>query len=300
MIFSAVCAAAWKAMGWVEVPGMKMAQWAGGILPVGLCFSGSLIASNTAYLYISVAFIQMIKASTPVVVLLLSFAFGLESLSGRLCMYICLITTGVTVSCLAQVSLSYTGVALQLIALICEALRLCLVNLLLVSKGVKLSSVASLYYIAPTCLLCLLLPWAHLEAPIILADLDVFHRAGYLTLLANASMAFLLNIATMALIKHTSALTLNVAGVFKDLLLIVWSVLVSGAIVTPIQYAGYFIAFSGVTGYTAYKRSMQAKVDESAAKAAMAAGAEDESEALMGSCVGRDQGSGEATRRGTM
>lgn len=279
MAFSAVCAYVWKAMGWVEVPPMTLGQWAGGILPVGLCFAGSLVASNTAYLYISVAFIQMIKASTPVIVLLFSFAFGLEQPSSRLCFYICLITAGVTTSCLAQVSISYIGISLQLTALVCEALRLCLVNVLLVSKGVKLSSIASLYYIAPTCLLCLLLPWAHLEAPSILADLDVFRRAGLLTLVANSSVAFALNIATMALIKHTSALTLNVAGVFKDLLLILWSVFVSGAVVSATQYLGYAVAFSGVTGYTAYKRAMQAKAQEAEAKAANAAEGDEDAEA---------------------
>lgn len=31
------------------------------ILPIGLLFSGSLILSNTAYLYLSVAYIQMLK-----------------------------------------------------------------------------------------------------------------------------------------------------------------------------------------------------------------------------------------------
>ena len=35
------------------------------ILPIGLLFSGSLILSNTAYLYLSVAYIQMLKASYP-------------------------------------------------------------------------------------------------------------------------------------------------------------------------------------------------------------------------------------------
>jgi hypothetical protein len=31
------------------------------ILPIGLLFSGSLILSNTAYLYLSVSYIQMLK-----------------------------------------------------------------------------------------------------------------------------------------------------------------------------------------------------------------------------------------------
>lgn len=34
------------------------------ILPIGLLFSGSLILSNTAYLYLSVSYIQMLKVSS--------------------------------------------------------------------------------------------------------------------------------------------------------------------------------------------------------------------------------------------
>ena len=35
------------------------------ILPIGLLFSASLILSNTAYLYLSVAYIQMLKVRSP-------------------------------------------------------------------------------------------------------------------------------------------------------------------------------------------------------------------------------------------
>ena len=143
--------------------------------------------------------------------------------------------------------------------------------MLLVSKGLKLSSIANLFYIAPTCFLCLLGPWALVEAPYVLADnMAALRHAGGLVLLSNASIAFLLNLATLALIKQTSALTLNVAGVVKDLLLIAWSVVVNGAIVGSLQYVGYAIAFSGVTAYTVYKHQAaqqqasqpQAKADE--------------------------------------
>ena len=43
------------------------------------------------------------------------------------------------------------------------------------------------------------------------------HHVGAPLLLLNASVVVLLNLSTMALIKHTSALTLNVSGVFKDI-----------------------------------------------------------------------------------
>ena len=37
--------------------------------------------------------------------------------------------------------------------------------------------------------------------------------------------------------------------------LILWSVYVSGAVVTPLQYVGYGIALAGVVGFSEYKRA---------------------------------------------
>jgi hypothetical protein len=38
-------------------------------------------------------------------------------------------------------------------------------------------------------------------------------------------------------------------------LLIGWSVVISGAVVTELQYAGYGVALCGVLGYSAFKRA---------------------------------------------
>ncbi|KAL1503113.1 hypothetical protein AB1Y20_011176 [Prymnesium parvum] len=257
MAFVSLCAAAWRASGWADVPRVRPRDWPRRFLPVGVCFAASLILSNAAYAYISVAFIQMVKASTPVVVLLLSFALRIERANAALGGYIWLISSGVALSCASQVDVtprSHVGLALQLGAVGCEAMRLCLTNLLLTSSGIQLSPIASLYYLAPTSLLCLLVPWLLLEASSIASIVAALREVGLLQMTANASVAFVLNLATMALLKHTSALTLNVAGVVKDLLLIWWSVVVNGAIVSQLQLVGYAIALTGVTGYSSYKR----------------------------------------------
>lgn len=229
--------------------------------PVAVLFAASLGFGNAAYLYITVAFVQMLKAITPVAVLLCSFGFGLEQASMRLFIYICLIATGVAVACYGQLQLDWLGVGLQLAAVLAEALRLCLVNIALTARGIKLSSVTFLSVVAPLCAAVLLPAWLYLEYPgVSKHHWSPVRKVGFAVLFANASVAFLLNLSTMALIKHTSALTLNISGVFKDLGLIGWSVIVSGAVVTKLQYVGYAVALVGVTGYSAYKRAQQQKL----------------------------------------
>ena len=259
MIFVGVFAQVWRRVGWAESVSISWSDVLRRFAPIAVLFAASLGLGNAAYLYISVAFIQMLKASTPVAVLLTSFAFGLETPSARLLAYVVLIAVGVSTSAYGQLEFNVLGVALQLAAILTEALRLCLVNIALTSRGIKLPTITFLSVVAPLCALVLSPAWLYLEAHAVTHNrFAAFRHVGFLTLLANASVAFALNLGTMALIKHTSALTLNVSGVLKDLLLIAWSVAISGAVVTEVQYLGYAIALAGVTGYSAYKRAQGA------------------------------------------
>lgn len=51
-------------------------------------------------------------------------------------------------------------------------------------------------------------------------------------------VAFMLNIAAVFLVSAGSGLVLTLAGVFKDILLISGSVLIFGALITPLQVLG--------------------------------------------------------------
>ena len=170
MLFCTACACVWRLLDWVSVPLLGGPRaYCARFVPIGLCFAASLSLGNAAYLHISVAFVQMLKASTPVATLVVSFMLGLEQPSWRLTGLIVLISSGVGIACAAQVHPSVPGVLLQLGAIGCEAVRLCLVNLLLTLRGLRLSPVASVLLISPICALCLLPVWATLEAPRLLA-----------------------------------------------------------------------------------------------------------------------------------
>ena len=65
------------------------------------------------------------------------------------------------------------------------------------------------------------------------------------TALASAGTAFALNCASFLLIGNTSALTLQLAGVVKDWLLIVMSAAVFRHALTPLNLGGYLFAFAG-------------------------------------------------------
>ncbi|KAG8763733.1 COPII subunit [Ceratobasidium sp. 423] len=214
------------------------------ILPIGVLFSGSLIMSNKAYLYLSVSYIQMLKAFTPVAILLISFAFRIQDPNRRLVAIVCMISGGVSLASYGELKFDMFGFSIQALAVVFEASRLVMIQLLL--HGMKMDPLVSLHYYAPVCaaINLLILPFTEGLEPF-------YHLAeiGPLILFSNAAVAFLLNVAAVFLIGVGSGLVLTLAGVFKDILLISGSVLLFGNEITPLQVFGYSIALGGLVAF---------------------------------------------------
>ncbi|TIA91752.1 hypothetical protein E3P99_00920 [Wallemia hederae] len=220
---------------------MTRETWVKRILPIGIFFSGSLIFSNMAYLYLSVSFIQMLKAFTPVAILVVSSAFGLSSMDKKTFGIVSMISTGVCVASFGEVFWDTTGFTVQVIAILLEASRLVMIQLIL--TNLKMSPLTSMYFFAPVCAVinACILPFTEGWEPFVhLRDLGVF------VLATNASVAFGLNVAAVFLIGAASSLVLTLAGIGKDLLLIAGSAIIFGGYPTALQLFGYSIALGGL------------------------------------------------------
>ncbi|GFH22458.1 TPT domain-containing protein [Haematococcus lacustris] len=170
-----------------------------------------------------------------------------------------LIAFGVLVCAYGEVNLVVKGLIQQLTALCFEALRLTMVQVLINSKGLNMNPLQSLYYVSPACLLCLLVPFFSVELHNMTKRNDWTFNPS--VMLANAMTAFILNLAVFMLIGKTSALTMNIAGVIKDWMLIFFSFYLFRAPVTWINLLGYGFCCSGVVVYNHMKlQAIKAKV----------------------------------------
>jgi len=211
------------------------------ILPIGLLFSGSLILSNTAYLYLSVSYIQMLKAFTPVAILLIQWTFRLQDPNKKLAIIVLMISSGVALASHGELRFNLIGFITQAAAVAFEASRLVMIQVLL--HNLKMDPLVSLHYYAPVCAAINLIILPFTEG---LAPFYALQRLGAAVLLSNAAVAFLLNIAAVFLVGAASSLVLTLAGVFKDILLITGSVLIFGSAITPVQIFGYSVALAGL------------------------------------------------------
>ncbi|KAL0337420.1 UNVERIFIED_CONTAM: putative sugar phosphate/phosphate translocator [Sesamum calycinum] len=233
------------------------------VIPIGLLYSLSLWLSNSAYIYLSVSFIQMLKALMPVAVYTIGVMFKKESFKSETMANMISISIGVAIAAYGEAKFDSMGVVLQLGAVAFEATRLVMIQILLTSRGISLNPITSLYYVAPCCLVFLFLPWVYVEYPI-LAEKSSFHL-DFVIFGTNSFCAFALNLAVFLLVGKTSALTMNVAGVVKDWLLIAFSWSVIKDTVTPVNLLGYALAFLGV-GYYNHSKLQALKAKETQKK----------------------------------
>ncbi|CAL0330506.1 unnamed protein product [Lupinus luteus] len=231
----------------VEPVSMSRELYLRSVVPIGLLYSLSLWFSNSAYIFLSVSFIQMLKALMPVAVYSIGVVFKKETFKSEVMANMVSISLGVAVAAYGEAQFDAWGVTLQLLAVAFEATRLVLIQILLNSKGISLNPITSLYYIAPCCLVFLSIPWLIMEYPS-LRDNSSFHL-DFVIFGTNSTCAFALNLAVFLLVGKTSALTMNVAGVVKDWLLIAFSWSVIKDTVTPLNLIGYGLAFLGVAYY---------------------------------------------------
>ncbi|EJT70074.1 hypothetical protein GGTG_12247 [Gaeumannomyces tritici R3-111a-1] len=217
------------------------------ILPIGVLFSLSLIFGNLTYLYLSVAFIQMLKATTPVAVLLASWGMGIAKPNLKVFLNVSVIVVGVVIASVGEIEFVMVGFVFQMLGVVFEALRLTMVQRLLSSAEFNMDPLVSLYYFAPVCAvmnLAVALLW---ELPRV-SMAEVYH-VGLFNFFLNGLCAFLLNVSVVMLIGKTSSLVLTICGVLKDVLLVAASMVIWQTEVSALQFFGYSVALAGMVNY---------------------------------------------------
>ncbi|KAL9131310.1 MAG: hypothetical protein Q9217_000745 [Psora testacea] len=206
------------------------------------------------------SFIQMLKACTPVAVLLAGWAMGVQKPDIRVLLNVSIIVIGVIIASIGEIKFVLIGVIFQIGGIIFEAIRLVLVERLLSGAEYKMDPLVSLYYFAPICAIMNFVTALVFEIPRI--QLAEVYRLGLWTLLSNACLAFALNISVVFLIGRTSGLVMTLCGVLKDILLVAASIAIWGTHISALQCFGYSIAIFGLVYYKLGAATIKAQFSE--------------------------------------
>eukprot|EP00271_Cylindrocystis_brebissonii_P011638 TRINITY_DN29528_c0_g1_i1.p1 TRINITY_DN29528_c0_g1~~TRINITY_DN29528_c0_g1_i1.p1 ORF type:complete len:331 (-),score=49.22 TRINITY_DN29528_c0_g1_i1:1312-2304(-) len=242
----------------LPVSNMTLSIYLTCVVPISACFAASLWFGNAAYLYLSVAFVQMLKSLMPVFTFFMAVLCGTDRPRVDIFLNLLWISGGVAVASYGEIHLSLLGTAFQVLGMGGEALRLVLTQVLLQKKGLQLNPITTLYYIAPCSFVFLAVPWAILELPVMTSGPLKF---DFWIFFSNALAALALNFAVFLVLGRTGAVTVRVAGILKDWMIISLSTLVfPDAMLTTITIGGYAIALAGVVVYNYIRSRDVAKV----------------------------------------
>jgi hypothetical protein len=196
------------------------------IVPIGIMFSLSLICGNMTYLYLSVAFIQMLKATTPVAVLLATWGMGMAPANMKVLANVSIIVIGVVIASFGEIKFNMVGFLFQIGGIVFEATRLVMVQGLLSSADFKMDPMVSLYYFAPICAVMNGAVALFLEIPHV--TMDHVYSVGIWLLVLNAVVAFLLNVSVVFLVSDTSGFWISIPREALLTLSIDWQDLIPG------------------------------------------------------------------------
>jgi drug/metabolite transporter (DMT)-like permease len=232
------------------------------VFPIGAFAAATLSLGNIAYLYLSVSFIQILKAATPVMTSVVCVAAGLDKPSTAVLVAVSVIALGTAVSSYGELAFSLTGFLFVLGGEFAEACRLAATQFLL--SGLSMTLMEGVYYLAPATFSWLLFSIIPLEfqrmrdenaLAIVTANPASFFFAG--------TLGFGVTLLSYGVISLTSSTTYKVLGQLKNVAVILASVVMFGNKVSNSQAAGYVVACVGFYMYNKAKQE-QAEAERTA------------------------------------
>ena len=226
--------------------------WVRNILPVAICSAATLACSNSAYLYLTVSFIQMLKAFSPVLVLFIAVFFKVDKPTLPVIVSIIVICLGSFLASIGEVGLNLFGLIIFMLAAATEGIKLVITEKVLTTF--KCGIIEGQYVFAPSGATSLLFCSFFFEFRKMYENnaLEIMtENPG--TFLAASTMGLLVNLLTFVVIQATSSVTIKVMATARSALLVLYQVYFHEEVITAIQTLGYMISLGGFGAYNYYR-----------------------------------------------
>mmetsp|Transcript_10797 Transcript_10797/g.32191 ORF Transcript_10797/g.32191 Transcript_10797/m.32191 type:complete len:251 (+) Transcript_10797:1-753(+) len=219
---------------------------------VGAAFASSLCFGNAGYMYLTVSFVQILKAFTPCVVVAGLALSGVDYPSTRVALSVLGMSLGTVLASLGEAHFNLTGFLIMCAAETSEATRLVLTQRLLCN--LRFGAFEGLWLMAPICCLWMWGLACFVEVPRLLDSGDlakVSENRG--TFAFAACLGFAVNVASFLVIKRTSSVMVKLLGTARNAGLVLISALALGEEVTRQQACGYAVCLGFFAAYNYYK-----------------------------------------------
>mmetsp|Transcript_45636 Transcript_45636/g.111096 ORF Transcript_45636/g.111096 Transcript_45636/m.111096 type:complete len:404 (+) Transcript_45636:274-1485(+) len=265
LVFAAAVTHTMRAMNMLELKNASKITtrfWLTKCLPVGVCHAATLAFGNAVYLFMGMSVIQFLKAFTPIITAMITYVMlgrKEKPVAMIALVLVCSGTCAAIVDFKQGLTVTTTGLVMSFFGSVSEAVRLVMTDMLLSSAGLKMDVLENVYYLAPAGALCLFVSGCVMEGPAMMA-------AGHLELLllypvhfcGAASLGLGVQLMTTTVIKVSSATTLKVLGLVRNIIPVLCGVVLYGEIITVYQAAGYSASMIAFGWYTYLKMPQNA------------------------------------------
>lgn len=224
---------------------------------IGLLFALSLVCATQALTVMDVSSIQMLKTINPAVIYMMGLSIGIEEFSAAVTGSILVVCAGVAMTVYGANNFTAYGIALQLVSVFLDSARWACLQQIMQDEQVRLTPLRTLSFIAPNAAIILLAAASYLEMSELLRDSNGLTHMYWV--IGSSILAFMLNLCSFEFIRATSALTMSVTGVIKDVLLMLASGFMFDTHVSVTQARGYMTAVVGLCIYNHLKNRTKIK-----------------------------------------
>lgn len=212
-------------------------------VPVGFLTAVTLATGNIVYLHLSVAFIQILKAFSPPLTLVIIYMCGIEKPRLSVSLSVLGIACSTALATYGELNFDMLGFTIMMISSLSESIRLVLTQTLL--TNLKFTVFEGLYYLAPVSVVFLLFAISIIEAPRMYEDKEhIYEIMGnhWPLFLYSAILGVVVNFLAFLVIQATSSVTLKVLASARNAGLVMFCALFLGEAVTPLQGVCYTLA----------------------------------------------------------
>ncbi|KAF7682808.1 Solute carrier family 35 member C2 [Astathelohania contejeani] len=233
----------------------KISEYLRSTLPCAVAGAIDIGISSYSLRSVSLAFYTMVKSSAPVFVLLSGFVFGIEAPSITLFLIIFLIGAGVFLTSMTGTHFNAHGFGLISMASFMAGFRWAFIQYLIQKRSMR--KVGILFTIRDLCLpisVMLLALSATFEGLREIVTSEFFSTRRAITrncgfIMLSGWLSFLLLLSEFLLVERTSVVFLSVAGIVKELIIVIYSVIRRDIQLHTINIIGLVVSIIGVLFY---------------------------------------------------
>ncbi|VVC86342.1 unnamed protein product [Leptidea sinapis] len=226
--------------------------------PTGLASGIDVGFSNWGLELVTISLYTMTKSTTIIFILGFAILLGLEKKSWSLVVIVLMIAAGLIMFTYKATQFNLLGFDFLILASFAAGLRWTFAQLLMQKSKLGLHNpIDMVFHVQPWMFLSLLpfmIMFEGLKCFKYLMELPNAELSPTIMKISvGATIAFAMEISEFLVVTYTSSLTLSIAGIFKEMCILVLAVEVSGDQVSPINIVGLVVCLMGIVGHIVHK-----------------------------------------------